>query len=222
MNFLLIGIALLVAFIDWFAVVRLNKPLEYAAKPGVMVLILAWLVTIGGFRIPLLWFTLGILFSMAGDICLMLQREQFIAGLVSFLLAHIFYIIGLSYKLPAFNPASLVLAVLVFLTASQIYLRLSAGLKRSANAKLLMPVLVYTLVISVMLFSALATLVRLDWNAGSAFLVSFGALLFFISDSLLAWNKFVHSLRYGKLLVIVTYHIGQILLALGAASHFLS
>jgi uncharacterized membrane protein YhhN len=221
MNLLLLGIALLVAFIDWFAVAKVNKPLEYAAKPGVMIFILAWLVTAGGLHFPLLWFTLGILFSMAGDIFLMLRHEQFIAGLVSFLLAHVFYIIGLSYTLPPFNLVSLVLAVFVFLSASQIYLRLSAAMKGSSNNKLLMPVLVYTLVIGVMLFSALVTLVRPEWKEGPALLVSFGALFFFISDSLVAWNKFVHTLRYGKILVIVTYHIGQILLAIGAASHFL-
>jgi alkenylglycerophosphocholine/alkenylglycerophosphoethanolamine hydrolase len=221
MNLLLLGIALLVAFIDWFAVAKINKSLEYAAKPGVMIFILAWLVSNGGLRFPLLWFSLGILLSMAGDIFLMLRQEQFIAGLVSFLFAQIFYIIGLSYILPPFNIVSLVLAVFVFLTARQIYLRLSTAMKQSSREKLLMPVLVYTLVISVMLFSALVTLVRPEWKESPALLVSFGALFFFISDSLLAWNKFVHPLRNGKLLDMVTYHIGQIMLAIGAASHFL-
>jgi uncharacterized membrane protein YhhN len=52
-------------------------------------------------------------------------------------------------------------------------------------------------------------------------LVSAGALLFFISDTMLAWNKFVQRLKYGPLAVIVTYHIGQILIAVGAVLHYL-
>jgi hypothetical protein len=65
-------------------------------------------------------------------------------------------------------------------------------------------------------------LIRPDWSTGPALLSSAGALLFFASDGLLAWNKFVEKLRYGKLLVIITYHLGQVLIVLGAALHYLA
>jgi hypothetical protein len=42
-----------------------------------------------------------------------------------------------------------------------------------------------------------------------------------VSDSFLAWNKFVAPLPYGRLRVIVSYHVGQVLIVLGAALHFL-
>jgi uncharacterized membrane protein YhhN len=51
-------------------------------------------------------------------------------------------------------------------------------------------------------------------------LASLGAMLFFLSDGFLAWDKFVSPFRHGDLMVIVNYHLGQILIILGAAIHF--
>jgi alkenylglycerophosphocholine/alkenylglycerophosphoethanolamine hydrolase len=48
-----------------------------------------------------------------------------------------------------------------------------------------------------------------------------GAASFFISDSILAWNKFVTPLSRASFKVMVTYHLGQILIALGAATQFM-
>jgi len=45
-------------------------------------------------------------------------------------------------------------------------------------------------------------------------------LLFFISETFNAWIRFVNPLPYGRLRVMVTYHLGQILIALGALLHF--
>jgi uncharacterized membrane protein YhhN len=154
----------------------------------------------------------------------MLPKEQFIAGLVSFLLAHMAYIIGLRPRLPAELPTLLValgLAVIVALTAVQIYRRIAAGLQASGKSSLRGPVLAYTLVISVMLLSAMLTLLSDAWFSLHAVLVCLGAALFFLSDTVLAWNKFVSPMRYGRLLNMSTYHLGQILIALGAALHFL-
>lgn len=218
-------LALIIALVDWFAVAKKWKRLEYIAKPGVMLALLAWIWQVnrvyGGFQPPMLWFAAGIVFSMAGDIFLMLPREQFIAGLVSFLLAHIAYLIGFNTTPPPLNPASLVLFILVALTGLQLFRRISAGLKASGKSSLQIPVLVYAVAISLMLLSALITLLKPDWQTPEAILVSVGALLFFLSDTFLAWNKFIAPLPYGKLRVIITYHLGQILLILGAGLHFL-
>jgi uncharacterized membrane protein YhhN len=133
------------------------------------------------------------------------------------------YIIGFNTAPPPINLASLILAVLVLLTGLQIYRRVGASLGASGKSSLKLPVLAYSTVISLMLLSALLTLVRpeTEWPAGPALLVSGGALLFFTSDTTLAWNKFVAALRHGKLIVIVTYHLGQGLIVLGTALKFL-
>jgi uncharacterized membrane protein YhhN len=197
------------------------KKLEYIAKPGVMIALLAWLWQMSGFGSGLLPFAIGLLFSLIGDVFLMLPREQFIAGLISFLLAHIAYLIGFSSGPEPFNLATLILATLIAATAWQIYRRIRAGLSASGHQALQIPVLVYSLVISLMLLSALGTLTRPQWQTGAALVASAGGLLFYASDSLLAWNKFVAPLSYGRLRVIVSYHIGQALIVLGAALHFL-
>jgi len=214
-------IALGIALLDWVAVAKQWKTLEYFAKPGVMVALLLSLWSTGGLSGPLLWFALGLFFSMWGDIFLMLPREQFIAGLVAFLLGHIAYLIGFNQPLPPLNLPGLILAVMVGLTAARLARAIVAGLLRSGNASLRLPVLAYSAVISLMLLSALLTLVRPDWDSGDALLASAGAMLFFISVSVLAWNKFVTPLPNGRLLVIITYHLGQALIALGAARHLL-
>jgi uncharacterized membrane protein YhhN len=64
------------------------------------------------------------------------------------------------------------------------------------------------------------TLFRTDWLSTPAYLVSLGAVLFLSSDLLLAWNKFVNPVRHGPLLIMVTYHLGQLALLAGAVGQF--
>jgi len=87
MNIFISGIALVSAVIDWVAVANKWKKLEYFAKPGVILALISWLIVNGGYRGQLLFFLIGLIFSLAGDIFLMLPNEHFLAGLISFLLA---------------------------------------------------------------------------------------------------------------------------------------
>jgi uncharacterized membrane protein YhhN len=221
MSFTWILIALVIALLDWVAVARQWKNLEYFAKPGVMLALLAWLWSVGATSGQMLWFAAGLVFSLAGDIFLMLPKEQFVAGLVAFLLAHVSYLMGFNATFPPINLVTFILVIMVALVAARLYQGISRGLVSSGNEKLKMPVLIYSIVISLMLLSALITLVRPEWSPLSAIMVSIGALLFFISDASLAWNKFVQPLRYGRLIVIVTYHLGQILIIVGAALQYM-
>ncbi len=212
--------ALIIAFVDWLAVAYKLKLLEYIAKPGVMIFLLIWMWQASAFQGALLWFGIALAFSLAGDVFLMLPQERFILGLISFLLAHLAYIIGLNQTALTPNLPAFIIIVLVALTMLRIYRRIAAGLVAGGNSSLRIPVLIYSLVISLMLLSALLTLTGTAWQALPAILVSSGALLFFFSDSLLAWNKFVQRMRLAPLAVIITYHLGQILLALGAVLHY--
>lgn len=222
MSFTFFLIALAVAVLDWFAVAKQATTLGYFTKPGVMAALLVWLWQAGGFSGGLIWFTIGVVFSMAGDVFLMLPKERFIAGLLSFMLAHIAYLVGFTTLAPPINAASLLLALLVVIVGIQVYLRIAQGLEGAGKNKLKIPVLSYSAIISLMLLSALMTLVREDeqWLAGPALAASSGALLFYLSDTLLAWNKFVAPISHGRLRVRITYHLGQALIVLGAVLHF--
>lgn len=212
--------ALLLAIIDWYAVITKRKRLEYLAKPGVMAFLLIFLCSKAGFSENLIWFSLGVIFSLAGDIFLMLPHEQFIPGLASFLIAHIAYIIGFITSKISLNIASLFIAVFIVMAGTRLFRRISGALRNANRQKLIPPVLIYTITISAMVFTALSTQTSDTWMVGPAFMVSGGALLFFISDGLLAWNKFVTPMKFGKISIITAYHVAQLLIALGAVSQF--
>lgn len=57
---------------------------------------------------------------------------------------------------------------------------------------------------------------RDQWSTEAALLVSVGALLFTISDSVLATGRFLRPVPYGNFLVMFTYHLGQLGIAFGA------
>lgn len=221
MTYTWIGVALLVALADWLAVIRKYKNLEYMAHPAVMAILFIWIWQAGGLHGPMVWFALGVLFSMAGDIFLMLPREQFILGLAAFLLAHIAYLVGFNMSSPPFTLPSLIIAVGIGLVALRLYRGIKSGLAQRKLNGLTIPVAVYSLVISLMLLSAVLKLLQPEWQPWPAILVSLGALMFFLSDSFLAWNKFVTPLRNSHLIVIVLYHLGQISLVLGTGLHYL-
>jgi uncharacterized membrane protein YhhN len=72
-----------------------------------------------------------------------------------------------------------------------------------------------------MFLSALATIGKPGWEPVNYLSVALGGLLFYLSDTLLAYDRFVTPIRYGRLFVRITYHIGQILLLTGAVNHFI-
>lgn len=223
MDFTLVLIALLGAIIDWFAVENKWKVVEYFAKPSVAFLLIIWLLLLGGYQGQLLFFTLGLIFCMAGDIFLLLSRRFFVSGLMAFLIAQVTFIIGINQTFPPINLVSIVILILVVLTTARLYLRIATGLSQKDHAKLRIPILFYCIVIGLMLVSALLTLVRpnSEWGAFPALLISTGALLFYISDATNAWERFIVSLPHGGLAIMVTYHLALILIAVSAALNFL-
>ena len=82
-------IVFVVAVVDWIAVAKGWKKVEILAKPATLValfLFLLWgLVKTGFSSLPLIFFGVGLLFCLAGDIFLLLSDRWFLAGLVAFL-----------------------------------------------------------------------------------------------------------------------------------------
>jgi uncharacterized membrane protein YhhN len=228
MSYPFLIIALIIAVIDWVAIYLKQRRVEWMCKPAIMLALLAFLAANGGFKGHPLWFVAGLVFSLAGDVLLILPKEQFIAGLIAFLIAHLFYLVGFNLPKPVFNAPVLILAVAVALTSFQVYQSIAKGLLVSGKAKLRTPVLIYSTVISLMLLSALSTLTGeskagvVSWAPVTALFVSVGALLFFISDAILALNKFVKPTLNGRLVYMICYHLGQTLITVGVALQFLS
>lgn len=205
------------AIIDWFAVLLQIKWLEYMFKPLTMVLLILWFFRKLPSNKPLIgWIILaGLLFSLFGDIFLMLPGDWFLAGLIAFLLAHIAYTFGFSSEGIQLRLSSILIGLLVFAIASIIYLQLRSGLKASRSEGLILPVTFYVIVISIMLWSASTSFFREDWSTQAAILATVGAGFFFFSDAVLGWNRFVDAIPRGNLLVIVAYHTAQYLITFG-------
>jgi uncharacterized membrane protein YhhN len=83
-----------------------------------------------------------------------------------------------------------------------------------------LPVRVYGVVISYMLIQALQV-VKIK-NTKAALLMISGAVLFIISDSILAINKFYTRFELAGIAIMTTYGIAQLLITLGAVRYITS
>lgn len=185
---------------DWIAVARGAKPLEYVGKPATLVALVAAAALLDpADPAQRAWFVAALVFSLGGDVFLMLPRDLFVFGLASFLVGHLAYVVGLNVGGPAV-PALAIAAVAVALVAFGVGRRLVGAIRAGDHPELTAPVVAYIVVISAMVASALAT--GNPWAIG-------GALLFYVSDLLIGWNRFVTPLRWAPLAIIVTYHAGQ-------------
>lgn len=213
------GLTLALAAAEWTAVWRGWRKVRWVTKPGTMLALIAWFTQISDWQGGTAWFGLGLFFSLLGDILLLLPPRFFIAGLAAFLLAHIGYILG--FSLPPHIPRWEIILPLLLISGAFILLtgRVRRGMRQQGEEGLLIPVTVYSIILSLMWLAALSTLLRPDWQPVGALLVSAGAGLFFISDSVLANDRFVHPLRRGNLMVMISYLSGQILITAGVLAN---
>ena len=220
MNIWLI-LALIFAALESFALWKNFNRLEYVVKPAVMICLFVWLYLSTGLQGVTFWFGMGILFSLAWDVLLMISLDRmFIFGLVAFLFAHVAYLIGFQNELMKITSWSVLLIVILSVSAVRVMRRIVSAIRAKGQTRLVNPVIVYSIVITVMLYAAMTTLSNPAWKAGASLLVSIGAFLFYVSDLILAWNKFVSPVKNGRILNIVAYHLGQIGLIAGVISQF--
>ena len=215
MNILLI-LAFVFAALESLALWKNRGRLEYVVKPAVMICLFIWLYLNTGLQGLALWFGVGILFSLLGDVLLMISLDRmFIFGLIAFLLAHVFYLVGFQNELTEFNAWSVLLIVILSISAVRVMRRIVSAIRAKGQIRLINPVILYSTVITVMLYAAMTTISNPEWKTSASFFVSVGAFLFYLSDLILAWNKFVAPIKNGRLLNIAAYHLGQIGLIAG-------
>ncbi|WP_334143664.1 lysoplasmalogenase [Rhabdothermincola sp.] len=193
------ALALTVAVGDWLAVHAGRRTVEYVAKPLTMVLLIGAALALDpvdpAVRVA---FVVALAFSLAGDIFLMLPRDLFVAGLASFLIGHLAYITGL--QLRGQSGGWFVLGLVVVLAVILVVgVRIVRAVRADDDA-LAVPVTAYLAVISLMVASAFGT--------GNGFAIA-GALLFYASDAMIAWNRFVQPHPWARVAIMTTYHLGQ-------------
>ena len=153
---------------------------------------------------------LALVFSLFGDVLLLFVDRSanfFMSGLVSFLLAHVMYILVFIMKRNTSKKATPFITILLLYALGLFYL-LKDGL-----GGMLIPVLVYMSVILTM--ATTAFLRKGSVNNKSYILVFIGAILFMVSDSLLALNKFYMPLPFSNISIMLTYAIAQLFIVFG-------
>ena len=114
-------LTVVLAIVDWIAIYRDHTTVNYFAKPATLLALIAWFTSLGGWQLGLTWFGLALIFSLAGDILLMLPDRFFIYGLYAFLITHICYIIGFNPAQPVNTLPTLLIGAGVLLISSVLF-----------------------------------------------------------------------------------------------------
>jgi uncharacterized membrane protein YhhN len=183
----------------------------YCFKPLATLLILALALSLPPARAD--YRTLiaaGLLFSTAGDVFLMLPRDRFVAGLASFLVAHLCYVGAFSIGMPF--PAAPLLWLPFFAAGGLVVALVWPGLKPALRA----PVVVYVIVIAAM--AGQATGRWYGMGSLAALAAAIGAGLFVVSDAVLAIDRFRWKFRAARAITLATYWSAQLLIALSISA----
>ncbi|KAF1066361.1 MAG: putative membrane protein [Pseudomonas citronellolis] len=190
----------------------LDLPLLRAlCKPLPVLLLWAWLGTQPA-SVYRRWVRLGLLASAVGDALLEWPFQAFVPGLLAFLLAHLAYLAA--YLSDSRRPAWPALGLCALYAGGLFSLLAHHGL-----GPLTLPVALYSLAISAMLWRALARLGLSSVNTQSARLAALGAVLFVGSDSLIGISRFVTPFTGAGYLVMLSYWAGQAAIARSVRWH---
>jgi uncharacterized membrane protein YhhN len=204
---ILTALAFISAILTIFAVTQNRRLVLYIFKPLTMFFII--LIALQS-RFPTSSFykyaiIAGLIFSLVGDVFLMLPVDRFIQGLVSFFIAHLFYIAALTFEGGQNLPPVIMLPFMLYGISMVRWLWPRLG-------KMRLPVLAYMLIISMMGWTATGRWIGTR-QPGSLF-AFLGAVLFIISDSVLAVDRFKAHFRSAQAYILSTYFIAQWLIAL--------
>jgi len=212
-------IFIIVTTVELVAVIANWKFISLFSKPMIMLSLVGYYLAAMPHRSPVM--IRAMFFCWAGDVLLMFVDQDeafFMMGLLAFLIGHILYIIAyrqhqsgdpekglmatqkIRYSFPIIL-AGTGLVVILFPTLG--------GLR--------IPVLIYAIVIMIMTMTALFRYGRT--NTQSFWLVFGGAVLFMLSDSLLAMNKFYSPIPFSGFLIMLTYSAAQFVIVKGIIRH---
>lgn len=152
-----------------------------------------------------LWISVGLLFSLAGDTLLLRSDHFFTLGLAAFLLTHMAYLVA--FTRDTRFPARFSVWYLFLLFAASCYFLLFAWLPSALQ----IPVAVYAVFLVSMAAQAMGRSLKL--RTASTQFAAIGTLLFVLSDSVLAFDRFYKPLPLAPLLVLLPYYAAQWLIA---------
>lgn len=203
-------------FAELFALFFQMPQMQIFTKPSLMLILIFWFWantrSLGSLKY---WIISALIFSWFGDVFLLFEKQYkifFIFGLTSFLLAHLCYIVYF-YQIRKMNAIKFSPKILISLAVLIYVVSLFSLLAPKLNS-LQFPVLFYSLTLAAMLLTSFHAF---DVKKHSfAKLCIAGTLLFVVSDSLLAINRFYQTFEFANILVMLTYAVAQFLITIGA------
>ena len=188
-------------------------------KPLIMLSLIGYYLSLSPGRS--MTFVRALFFCWTGDVLLLFQAQGeifFLLGLVAFLLGHVLYVV--SYRQMRWPDLSnellpkqkILYSLPVILAATGLLAVLFPSL---GNLKI--PVMAYAFVLMLMVMTSVFRYGRT--TSTSFWMVFSGALLFMVSDSVLALNKFYSSIPFSSIMIMLTYVAAQYLIVSGAVRH---
>ncbi len=159
---------------------------------------------------------LAVIFSWLGDLFLISRSKiTLLLGMVSFAIAHIFYVVALFKLVPCNTRSYLLMAGLALIYFSlSIYVSFRLRTPARGTLKNLADVIfLYSSLLALLCISAITVGVS-AFSIGGVLLIV-GANIFMLSDSILSYCLFVKKNRYLEAAVMLTYGIAQVLLVFG-------
>ena len=200
-----------------------NKLLIYTCKPLIMILLMGWVVAQKPDwqrNYPVRWLLIGTVFALLGDVFLMIREvDMFGPGLGSFLLMQVCYIGAFWQEIRAakgrLSERRIALILLPFVAYAGVFLLyLDAPFHRTPGTQGLWgPVIFY-----VACLCSMAVMAALRPNTGPVSnyqRVLLGAVLFVLSDSAIAVNKFALPFFGASVVIMATYAAAQYLIVTG-------
>ena len=203
----LLGAATAFAIGNWIAVEvesERTRALEWVCKPLTLLSLIGVALALDPQDDTVrIWFVVALVFSLAGDVFLMLPKEQFQLGVASFAIAHLAYAAG--FVADGLEPLGLVAGLaLVGMGVFTLGRPIVAAVKEQSPEDVT-PIKAYLVIISIMVVTAV--------GSGNPVAIA-GAWLFYVSDATIAWSRFITPFPHHHLAIMTTYHLGQGLLVL--------
>jgi uncharacterized membrane protein YhhN len=153
------------------------------------------------------WYSTALIFSFFGDVFLMYSGQlPFKIGLISFLIAHILFIKIVIHRIKKVSFSNILTAIIPF----GIFLSVLIFTLKDTLGELLVPVTIYGFTIS--MFGVVALINYVETKSAKSIWMLIGAIVFMISDALLAINKFYLPKEIFGVLIMGTYIIAQYLI----------
>lgn len=202
--------------------------LQPFSKPLAMITIILWTLSLMDWQVDgiVAVLILAQIFCLAGDIFLLFPKRWFMVGLVAFLIGHLFYL-GLMASILAAgfhsdvvtlpSPLIILVGVIGLVLAMLVFWRVfrPAFRAKGSSKKLWFAMQVYAFILSSMTLASILLLLVQPGTHWQSMLIPLGGVLFFASDFMLAYDRFVKKNALLRLPIWITYHLAQISLGLG-------